>query len=117
MKFKSLLILALIAMVAVFSSCATTQQKNKDNEEEEMEADFEFDEEFDGEEYGTESSDDEFEEEGGEIVLDGDPKDASRIVISKESMTLNLYDSKGGLIYTSNSYWNGYPSFASSDGI
>ena len=100
MKFKSLLILALIAMVAVFSSCATTQQKNKDNEEEEMEADFEFDEEFDGEEYGTESSDDEFEEEGGEIVLDGDPKDASRIVISKESMTLNLYDSKGGLIYS-----------------
>lgn len=101
MKIKNLLILALIAMVAVFSSCATTQQKDKDQEAEEMEADFEFDEEFDGEEYGTEASEDEeFPEEGGEIVLDGDPEDASKIVISKESMTLNLYDSKGGLIYS-----------------
>ena len=101
MKFKSLLILALVAMVAVFSSCATTQKKDKDSESEEMETDFEFDEEFDGEEYGTESSDDEeFEEEGGEIVLDGNPEDASKIIISKESMTLNLYDSKGGLIYS-----------------
>ena len=82
MKFKSLLILALVAMVAVFSSCATTQKKDKDSESEEMETDFEF------------------EEEGGEIVLDGNPEDASKIIISKESMTLNLYDSKGGLIYS-----------------
>ena len=32
-------------------------------------------------------------------VIAGDPNDADHIVISKESMTLKLFDSKGGLIY------------------
>ena len=62
----------------------------------------EFDEEFDGEDWGTEAVEDDelFGEGSGDIALDGDPNDAHHIVISKESLTLNLYDSKGGLIYS-----------------
>ena len=33
-------------------------------------------------------------------ALVGNPQDAHHIVISKESLTLNLYDSQGGLIYS-----------------
>ena len=100
MKIKNLLIAALLIVFATTTSCATTQQKKQDqNEEQEMELFDEFDEEFDGEDFGTESTDEDLYD-GGETILDGDPNDAHHIVISKESLTLNLYDSNGGLIYS-----------------
>lgn len=37
-------------------------------------------------------------DEYAHLLYDGDPKDAAQIVISKQSQTLSLYDSKGGLI-------------------
>ena len=103
MKIKNLFIVAMLIAFATTTSCATTQQKNKEQKSDEMEL---FEEEFaeeelDGEEFGTESADDEFSGEGsGDIVFDGNPQDAHHIVISKESMMLNLYDSNGGLIYS-----------------
>ena len=100
MKFKSLFAVALLVICAMFASCATTQQKDKQKGAESSELEMEFDDEFDGEEFGTEASEDEIFEEGGELVLDGDVNDPHHIVISKESMTLNLYDSNGGLIYS-----------------
>ena len=109
MKIKNLFIVALMLILATVTSCATTQQKNKDKETEsaDIEAELydEFDEQFDGEDFGTESDDELLDAEttaetAGETILDGDPNDAHSIVISKESLTLNLYDSQGGLIYS-----------------
>lgn len=104
MKIKNLFFVAALVMLATMVSCATTQQKKKENVENDTEMFDEFDEfdDLDGEEYGTEAGEDEpLEGEGaGEVVLNGDPNDAHSIIISKESMTLNLYDSKGGLIYS-----------------
>lgn len=107
MKFKSLLYVALIVLIATFTACATTQQKNKEKNTEDTEFDMEFDEEFDGEEFGIEDAGEEGDEllegeteESHEIVLNGDPNDAHHIVISKENMTLNLYDSKNALIFS-----------------
>ena len=102
MKIKNLFLAALIVMLAATTSCATTQQKNKDNKSEDTELYDEFDLDEDGEEFGVEASEDDLmeAESAGEIVLNGDPNDAHHIVISKESMTLNLYDSKNGLIYS-----------------
>ena len=102
MKIKNLFFAALIVMLAATTSCATTQQKNKDNKSEDTELYDEFDLGEDGEEFGVEASEDDLmeAESAGEIVLNGDPNDAHHIVISKESMTLNLYDSKNGLIYS-----------------
>lgn len=107
MKFKSLLYVALIVLLATFTACATTQQKNKEKNTEDTEFDMEFDEEIDGEEFGIEDAGEEGDEllegeteESHEIVLNGNPNDAHHIVISKESMTLNLYDSKDALIFS-----------------
>lgn len=101
MKIKNLLFAALLAAFAVSTSCATTQQKKQDDDQnEDIEFYDEFDEEFDGEEFGTEALEEDLMEGAGETVLDGDPNDAHHIVISKESFTLNLYDSDGGLIYS-----------------
>ncbi len=101
MKFKNLLAVALVVMFATLAGCATTQQKDKEKDNESTELDMEFDEQLDGEDYGTEAAEDEeLFEEGGELVFDGNIEDAHHVVISKESMTLNLYDSNGGLIYS-----------------
>lgn len=104
MKIKYLLILALsFTLSFALASCGTTQKKNKDAQNDQTE---EFwDEEFDGEEFGDEGGDLTEEElaageAAGEIVLNGDPNKADYIVISKESMTLNLYDTDGGLIFS-----------------
>lgn len=103
MRIKNLFIVALMFIFAVTTSCATTQQKSKESENADVESELydEFDEQFDGEDFGTEADDELLDSEmAGEITLDGDPNDAHHIVISKESLTLNLYDSKGGLIYS-----------------
>ena len=104
MKFKNLFYVALIILIAAFTACATTQQKNKEKENETTEFDAEFeDEDVDGSEFGIEDDgedDEELEEESEEIVLNGNPNDAHHIVISKESMTLNLYDSNNALIFS-----------------
>lgn len=104
MKIKYLLILALsFTLSFALASCGTTQKKSKDAQDDQTE---EFwDEEFDGEEFGDEGGDLTEEElaageAAGEIVLNGDPNKADYIVISKESMTLNLYDTDGGLIFS-----------------
>ena len=100
MKIKFLLVFALSASLALATvACGTTQKKSNDQQSDEMEE--LWDEEFDGEEFGDEGGEfsDEFEG-SGEIALNGDPNKADRIVISKESMTLNLYDSDGGLIFS-----------------
>jgi LysM repeat protein len=100
MKIKYLLTLALSFTVAfTLMACGTTQKKDKQEHTDEMEELWE-DEEFDGEDFGDEGgefSDEEFE---GEVALNGDPNKADHIVVSKESMTLNLYDSDGGLIFS-----------------
>ena len=100
MKFNYLFVVALLALFAT-TSCATTQQKPKEQKDEEMELfEDEFEsEEYDGEEFGSECDED-FADGSGDIALDGNPEDAHHIVISKESMTLNLFDSQGGLIYS-----------------
>ena len=49
---------------------------------------------------GEDVLDEESSEAKGEVALNGDPNKADHIVISKESMTLNLYDSDGGLIFS-----------------
>ena len=105
MKIKYLLILVLTATLSfAMAACGTTQKKNSEQQADEF--DELLDEEFDGEEFGEEGGDlldEEFEEEsteGGEVALNGDPNKADHIVISKESMTLNLYDSDGGLIFS-----------------
>ncbi|MBO7262449.1 MAG: LysM peptidoglycan-binding domain-containing protein [Alistipes sp.] len=102
MKIKFLLILALTATFAfAMVACGTTQKKNQDQQTDEMEE--LWDEEFDGEDFGIEGEDVLDEESGetkGEVALNGDPNKADHIVISKESMTLNLYDSDGGLIFS-----------------
>ena len=102
MKIKFLLILALTATFAfAMIACGTTQKKNQDQQTDEMEE--LWDEEFDGEDFGIEGEDVLDEESGeatGEVALNGDPNKADHIVISKESMTLNLYDSNGGLIFS-----------------
>ena len=62
-----------------------------------------WDEEFDGEDFGLEGEEGDAAEEDdikGEVALNGDPNKADRIVISKESMTLNLFDSDGALIFS-----------------
>ena len=100
MKIKFLLVFALSASLALATvACGTTQKKSNDQQTDEMEE--LWDEEFDGEEFGDEGGEfsDEFEG-SGEIALNGDPNKADRIIISKESMTLNLYDSDGGLIFS-----------------
>lgn len=101
MKIKYLLILA-VAFSLAFVACGTTQKKNKEQNVDEMEE--MWDEEFDGEEFGDEggeyADDEEFAAEGGEVALNGDPNKADHIVISKESMTLNLYDTDGALIFS-----------------
>ena len=102
MKIKFLLILALTATLAfAMVACGTTQKKNQDQQTDEMEE--LWDEEFDGEDFGIEGEDvldEESSETKGEVALNGDPNKADHIVISKESMTLNLYDSDGGLIFS-----------------
>ena len=102
MKIKFLLILALTATLAfAMVACGTTQKKNQDQQTDEMEE--LWDEEFDGEDFGIEGEDvldEESSEAKGEVALNGDPNKADHIVISKESMTLNLYDSDGGLIFS-----------------
>lgn len=102
MKIKFLLILALTATFAfAMVACGTTQKKNQDQQTDEMEE--LWDEEFDGEDFGIEGEDvldEESSEAKGEVALNGDPNKADHIVISKESMTLNLYDSDGGLIFS-----------------
>ena len=102
MKIKFLLTLALTATFAfAMVACGTTQKKNQDQQTDEMEE--LWDEEFDGEEFGLEGEDElgeESEQTKGEVALNGDPNKADRIVISKESMTLNLFDSDGGLIFS-----------------
>ena len=102
MKIKFLLILALTATLAfAMVACGTTQKKNQDQQTDEMEE--LWDEEFDGEDFGIEGEDvldEESSEANGEVALNGDPNKADHIVISKESMTLNLYDSDGGLIFS-----------------
>ena len=102
MKIKFLLILALTATLAfAMVACGTTQKKNQDQQTDEMEE--LWDEEFDGEDFGIEGEDvldEESSETNGEVALNGDPNKADHIVISKESMTLNLYDSDGGLIFS-----------------
>ncbi|MBO5901165.1 MAG: LysM peptidoglycan-binding domain-containing protein [Alistipes sp.] len=102
MKIKFLLILALTATLAfAMVACGTTQKKNQDQQTDEMEE--LWDEEFDGEDFGIEGEDvldEESSEVKGEVALNGDPNKADHIVISKESMTLNLYDSDGGLIFS-----------------
>jgi LysM repeat protein len=102
MKIKFLLILALTATLAfAMVACGTTQKKNQDQQTDEMEE--LWDEEFDGEDFGIEGEDvldEESSEAKGEVALNGDPNKADHIVISKESMTLNLYDSEGGLIFS-----------------
>ena len=102
MKIKFLLILALTATFAfAMVACGTTQKKNQDQQTDEMEE--LWDEEFDGEDFGIEGEDvldEESSETKGEVALNGDPNKADHIVISKESMTLNLYDSDGGLIFS-----------------
>ena len=100
MKIKFLLVFALSASLALATvACGTTQKKSNDQQTDEMEE--LWDEEFDGEEFGDEGGEfsDEFEG-SGEIALNGDPNKADRIVISKESMTLNLFDSDGALIFS-----------------
>ena len=95
MKIKHLFIFALTATLAfTMVACGTTQKKEGEKKADEMEE--LFDEEYE-EEYGEEYIEDEL---GGEVALDGDPNKADYIVISKESMTLNLYDSDGGLIFS-----------------
>ena len=102
MKIKFLLTLALTATFAfAMVACGTTQKKNQDQQTDEMEE--LWDEEFDGEEFGLEGEEElgeESEQTKGEVALNGDPNKADRIVISKESMTLNLFDSDGGLIFS-----------------
>ena len=102
MKIKFLLTLALTATFAfAMVACGTTQKKNQDQQTDEMEE--LWDEEFDGEEFVLEGEDElgeESEQTKGEVALNGDPNKADRIVISKESMTLNLFDSDGGLIFS-----------------
>ncbi len=94
MKIKYLLILALCFAFA-FTACGTTQNKKKEQKPDELEE--LWDEEFDGGEFGEEYSEDDLT---GEVALNGDPNKADYIVISKESMTLNLYDTDGGLIFS-----------------
>ena len=102
MKIKYLFTLVLAATLASATiACGTTQKKNQDQQTDEMEE--LWDEEFDGEDFGMEGEDElgeESEQTKGEVALNGDPNKADRIVISKESMTLNLFDSDGGLIFS-----------------
>ena len=102
MKIKYLMIFALTFSFAfTMAACGTTQKKDKEKHSDEMEE--LWDEEvYDGEEFGDEGGeylDEEFEE-SNEVALNGDPNKADHIVISKESMTLNLYDTDGGLIFS-----------------
>lgn len=102
MKIKYLMIFALTFSFAfAMAACGTTQKKDKEKHSDEMEE--LWDEEvYDGEEFGDEGGeylDEEFEE-SNEVALNGDPNKADHIVISKESMTLNLYDTDGGLIFS-----------------
>ena len=102
MKIKFLLILALTATLSfAMVACGTTQKKNQDQATDELEE--LWDEEFDGEDFGLEGEEGDAAEEDdikGEVALNGDPNKADRIVISKESMTLNLFDSDGALIFS-----------------
>ena len=91
MKIKSIFITALLVAFATTTSCASSQQKNKEGQNAETELNDEFSTEISTEEVADKPTD--------EIVLNGDPNDAHRIVISKESLTLKLYDTRGGLIY------------------
>ena len=104
MKIKYLLILA-VSFVLAFTACGTTQKKSSEQQTDEFEELFE--EDFDGEEFGEEGGDDldeelegEESEESGEVVLNGDPNKADHIVIDKEKMTLNLYDTNDALIFS-----------------
>ena len=102
MKIKFLLILALTATLSfAMVACGTTQKKNQNQATDELEE--LWDEEFDGEDFGLEGEEGDAAEEDdikGEVALNGDPNKADRIVISKESMTLNLFDSDGALIFS-----------------